>query len=170
MRMSHVTPHKQEHDRLAAEGKAANQAGECARALELYEAACRAVPKLQTLVSAVNMRRKMGPAQHEACALAYLSILRMEAVGAELRALVEKNLAECLGTLPEGARARLEDEVDELACQRFEVLAAEAADEGQEEGMLFNTARNGMPGGNLGAIRMRGFVDGGGQDGMCFGA
>ena len=128
------------------------------------------MPKLQTLVSAVNMRRKMGPAQHEACALAYLSILRMEAVGAELRALVEKNLAECLGTLPEGARARLEDEVDELACQRFEVLAAEAADEGQEEGMLFNTARNGMPGGNLGAIRMRGFVDGGGQDGMCFGA
>ena len=85
------------------------------------------MPKLQTLVSAVNMRRKMGPAQHEACALAYLSILRMEAVGAELRALVEKNLAECLGTLPEGARARLEAAVDARAIGEFTRLAAEAA-------------------------------------------
>lgn len=164
---------KQQHDKLVAQGKEANQAGSTQEAIDAFEQATRCFPKMSTLVSAVNMRRKLCAAegtpperradQYATCALAYLAILRME-LGDDMRASVEKWCAECVANLPNGvSRDKLDGSVDELACQRFEVLAAEAAEEGnQEEGALFNGQTKGF-------IRIRGFVDEGGKDGWAFG-
>ena len=166
---------KQQHDRLVAQGKEANQAGSTQEAIDAFERATRCFPKMSTLVSAVNMRRKLCAAEGAdmppekradecaTCALAYLAILRME-LGDEMRASVERWCAECVASLPDGvSRDTLDASVDELACQRFEVLAAEAGEEGsQEEGALFNGQTKGF-------IRIRGFVDEGGKDGWAFG-
>ena len=48
---------RREHDRLVAEGFAANQAGDALGAMG-FEGACAAMPKASTPISAVNMRRK----------------------------------------------------------------------------------------------------------------
>ena len=80
-----------------------------------------------------------------------------------MRASVEKWCAECVTNLSDGvSRDALDGSVDELACQRFEVLAVEAGEEGShEEDTLFNGQTKGF-------IRIRSFVDQGGKDGWAF--
>ena len=118
---------RKEHDRLSKEGLAANKEGDTAGAMEKFEEALLSMPKLATLVSAANMRKKLGADHHRACALMYLSLQRM-ALSEQQQALVQKNLAACAEALPDGALAALDDDlVDELACQRFEATADEAA-------------------------------------------
>ena len=95
--------------------------------MEKFEEALLSMPKLATLVSAANMRKKLGADHHRACALMYLSLQRM-ALSEQQQALVQKNLAACAEALPDGALAALDDDlVDDLACQRFENTADEAA-------------------------------------------
>ena len=97
------------------------------RAEGRFEEALLSMPKLATLVSAANMRKKLGADHHRACALTYLSLQRM-ALSEQQQALVQKNLAACAEALPDGALAALDDDlVDELACQRFKTTADEAA-------------------------------------------
>ena len=118
---------RKEHDRLSKEGLAANKEGDTAGAMAKFEEALLSMPKLATLVSAANMRKKLGADHHRACALMYLSLQRM-ALSEQQQALVQKNLAACAEALPDGALAALDDDlVDELACQRFETTADEAA-------------------------------------------
>lgn len=82
-----------------------------------------------------------------------------------MRASVEKWCAECVTNLPDGVSrepASTARSTSSVACQRFEVLAVEAGEEGsQEEDALFNGQTKGF-------IRIRGFVDQGGKDGWAF--
>ena len=101
---------RKEHDRLSKEGLAANKEGDTAGAMAKFEEALLSMPKLATLVSAANMRKKLGADHHRACALMYLSLQRM-ALSEQQQALVQKNLAACAEALPDGALAALDDDL-----------------------------------------------------------
>ena len=91
---------KAEHDRLVKEGHKANNAGSALGAMECFEGAAKAFPKVfPTLISALNMRLKQaGGSNVRVCACAYSALLRTPLAPNEKDACTKK-LAECEAAL-----------------------------------------------------------------------
>ena len=94
--------------------------------MDAFESACRAYPKATSVISALNMRRKLGESQYRVCALGYLMVLNLELTDAQ-RCLVDKNLGQCKEKISPEEVSELENAVDDLACARYQNLAEEAA-------------------------------------------
>ena len=113
---------RREHDRLVKEGHKANNAGSAQGAMECFEGAAQALPKTSTLISALNMRLKLGGGARggrhaRVCACAYTALLRTPLPPNE-RDLTAKKLAECVAGLPELIRelvSATDDAVDNAA-------------------------------------------------------
>ena len=118
---------KREHDELVAAGHKTNNAGAPSGAMVSFEAACAKFPKTSTLISAVNMRLKLGEPERLRCAAAYTALATMKLADAEA-ALVQKKLGQITGEMKDEQVKALQAAVDDGACQRFERLAAEAVD------------------------------------------
>lgn len=121
---------KREHDQKVLEGHKANNAGSAQGAMENFEAAVRAMPKVSTLLSAVNMRFKMSNNEkHRAvCVCAYNCLLQMQLQPKEAD-IVRKKQAECSDAMQPELKAALQATLDEpliIKCRAFERLAGEA--------------------------------------------
>jgi len=115
---------KQMHDNHVVDGHKANNAGSAAGALEAFEAANQVFPKISTVISALNMRLKLGISQSEHCAAGYLALLELDLQDGE-KALISKKLAECSKKIRPELLESLEASVDKDSCRRFMRLCAE---------------------------------------------
>ena len=87
---------KKEHDAAVKQGHTANRAGSTRGAMDKFERACRAFPKVSTYLSAVNMRFKIGESEHAACAASYVALLRMKLLPNELELVQARAAADAV--------------------------------------------------------------------------